>query len=328
MVKAICVGDLHLKMVPMVPKAWQISRYEQFINDLVDICTKKSAILVLAGDQLDSIEPRKEELKLFLYMLHRLNKANITTLLVSGNHETISKGVSLLDYLEVEKFPNIVYRRTYTVDRVKFYLLNHDTLDTPPKTFSKEFTNVLVTHVRSNVGKFIKEETDVASLVEPFDVCIAGDIHSDITTGKTHYTNSPLNKDFERTPISGYLEVTIDSGNKTVDRVYTNYPSLIYRRFEFSQLADFTPESEHFYKVDVEGTPEELRKVYLPFDNVRIHKIPKLPDAIASPAASEITPTLTHSVGALDDELVNYMKLLKYDEAYINDMMTEYKEVP
>ena len=101
-------------MVPNVPKQWQIDRYEEFIDNLISDCVDKRAILALCGDTLDSIDPKKEELRLFMYLMHELHNNGVTTLLVSGNHESLKAGESILDYLEVDRFENVFFRTSPT----------------------------------------------------------------------------------------------------------------------------------------------------------------------------------------------------------------------
>lgn len=316
--KIIHVADLHLKMTPIVPKEWNISRYRSFIDNLIADCKDENAILSLGGDLLDSVTPLKEEIRLFMYLMHRLNKEDIPTLLVSGNHETISQGSSILDYLEVNEFPNIYYRRNIEVQGVKFHLCNHDEIRRFKPDLGKG-KNVLISHFRCSIPPRIQEEIDVRTFTESYDLCLLGDIHEPLEFDNCYYSGIPINKDFQTEPKCGYLEVEIDKDIK-VTRRSLDYPSLICKKTTTSALPSVKFNPRHFYKVEVEGTPEELRKIKDMPINVKLCKIPLLEESLCS---KEELVEDTGSVANLDDDLVAYMKSLKYSDALIAKMVDE-----
>jgi len=317
MVKVIATADCHIKMVPGVSKRWQIARYERFISDLVDKCVKSNSILVIAGDLLDSVSAKKEELQLVLKLLHSLYAHNVTTLMVSGNHSTIKTGESFLDYLELNRFPNIVYRNNFEIENVKFHLVNHDSIHGYVPDLGNGL-NILISHFRCNFNKFVTEEIDVEKFTGPFDFCIAGDIHAPFEIGNVVYTDKPINKEFDSNPSCGYLEITIDK-DVTYKRVPTYYPSLVGKKVKAHEFNNLVFQPEHYYRVEVEGSPAELKSIQPPSNNVILSKVPVVQSAIASVEEVEKITEDAYS----DDGLIGYMKSLNYEDDLIANMMSE-----
>lgn len=282
-----CVADIHFRIRNGIPRDWQIRRYHSFIQAIVRRCSINGTPLVLLGDQLDDIQLRPDELRLFLLLLSELELAKVDVFLVSGNHETMKAGESIIDYLLVNRlFDNIKYRDVFLLyhqledgTQVNIHLLNHDSLDKkdaiPPGDF-----NLLCTHVRCDINKFITAETDLVELVTGFDACIAGDIHSDITSPEgIIYTNNPINLEFEPDPQTGFLEITIrGKGDYSINRVGTDFAKLI-RIDCAASMWDVARKSvlaqpRHFFSVRVTGTPDELRNLPDKPSNCRVEKKP------------------------------------------------------
>jgi DNA repair exonuclease SbcCD nuclease subunit len=303
-------------MVPGVPKEWQISRYNLFIDDIIRECVTQNAVLVLAGDLLDSASPLKEELQLFMYFLHELNKASIDTLLVSGNHCSIKRGSSILDYLEVSQFENVYYRKNYHHSNIEFHLCNHDEIHNYTPVITKP-RNILISHARCAIPPHITEEIDMEAFTAPYDLCILGDIHMAHSFGNTYYTNNPVNKIFEESVNTGYLVVDIGKDIK-VTRVKTEYPALRAVSCTVEELPALRFNKTDFYKVEVTGTPEELRALKEPAPYIKLCKIPLLPDVLPSEELYE-----EPEVENLADDLVGYMKHLKYTDAQISELLEE-----
>lgn len=322
MLKAFAIGDLHLKFVNGVDKRWQETRYLNFIDHIVERCLENDALLIIAGDTLDSINPKKEEVRMLMYMFHQLNKSNVTTLLVSGNHETIKTGSSILDYMELDKFPNVWYRDNYHKDGVTFHLVNHDELTTH-KHMKCDGCNVLVSHFRCNYNQFVTEEIDVEKFTASYDLCIVGDIHDGFTLGKIWYTNNAVNKEFDTHPKCGYLEITKTETNCTISRIESSVPSLRYLKLDAQRYAKIKGSSydmgNDFYKIEVEGTPEELRGL-TPLHNSILKRVPLVPNVLNLESTEEVVDVET---GDNDSGLVGYMTSLSYSDKYVAEMMKE-----
>lgn len=331
-VKLIGVGDLHIKIRGDVPLAWQTARFRSFVETLVTACKDQDAILILAGDQLDSIEPKKEEIQLFLYLLGQLEAADIPTVLVSGNHETIAEGDSILDYLEVTQFTNICYRSpllNYRGTGVNVYPVNHDALTMPRLDSLRQGFNVLASHFRSDYNKFVREELDVAEFTAPYDLCVAGDIHDAFHFGNVWYTNNPLNKDFETSPTCGWLEVSIDTEQAPASC------NVFHRRIEFPELrqiectaTEWPPQIDgrHFYKIQVSGSVSELRDVKNQFPNAKVVRAPVTEHALPTEVMAEGSDISLRD-GDLENDLMTYVSGLGWGDDTTASMGDVFREV-
>jgi hypothetical protein len=76
-----------------------------------------------------------------------------------------------------------------------------------------------------------------------------------------------------------------------------------------------------FYRVEIEGTIDQLKGLTAPLDNVKLIKVPVVDEVLATPEEEE---TACHQ--SLEQELLAYMQELKYHEKKINDMLAVFKE--
>jgi hypothetical protein len=326
MLKLIAVGDIHFKIRNDIDKEWQIKRYEAFVDTLVAECKRQDAVLALLGDQFDSIDPGKEELRLFLYLLGEADRAGLTTLLVSGNHETVAPGISYLDFLELYNFNNIVYRNNYYIGGVAFTLLNHDSLRTDLAPAPEDF-NVLLTHARRTVNQFIREEIDVAEMIAPFDLIVAGDIHEPIHDGNFWYTGSPLNKDFQPNPSATWLEIDIDPVNRryAAKHVSLDGPLLVKVK---AHAADWPLQLKepHYYHVELSGEAAELRPITA-IGRMKLTKIPDLAQALILAEAADQQEAVGEAVAkSLEEELAQHLTALDYPTQEVAEMLTVLRE--
>lgn len=324
MLTFLCVADVHIKVHADIPLEWQQTRYRQLFKRITAACLANQAALILAGDLLDSIRPKREELQLFFELMQGLQRVDITVYLVSGNHETVAKGVSLLDYLGLEAYPNVVYRPAAPIlwgDKVALHLLNHDSLHQPP-TALPTYTNILVSHFRCNYNPFVREEIDVSALVGEFDLVIAGDIHDAFTLdNKVVYTNNPINKEFEATPNCGWVWLTVDGDGQTTGilREATRFPALRQLHCSADQWPVELPQND-FCRVQITGSVEALRN--LPDASDLPVKLDKVPDTLQL-AVPEGADARLEAAGGLHEELPAYLATLAdLDETRVADMMT------
>jgi DNA repair exonuclease SbcCD nuclease subunit len=329
LIKLLCIGDLHLKIHADVPLAWQLDRYRQLFTWVVAQCREQKARLILAGDQFDSTRPKKEEIQLFLELLHRLEVAEIETFLVSGNHETLAEGSSILDYFELSRFPNLHYRANmllpHETGHVLATLINHDSLSAPRPVdqahFLDEFT-LLVSHFRSDYNKWVKEEIDVAALADGYDLVIAGDIHDSFQFDNVWYTNNPLNKDFEANPHCGCLWVEIDPQAKSYKAWHEKleFPALRKVACSVKEWPCALPEKD-YCQVEVSGAPEALRMLAPAEGLARVVPIPQVGETLSLEGA-EASET---EVG-LCEGLTTYVEELSENPEETTEMMTFFQE--
>lgn len=332
MLKLLCVGDIHIKVRSGVPTKWQVERYQALFQMLIAHCRMHKASLVIAGDTLNTTDPSPRELHLLLDFLHDLNEAGVQVFLASGNHETMARGESILDYLALDRFPNLTYRPAWNVNvqGVTLHLLNHDSLESTkrPPIEDGRF-NVLISHFRCNVDKFIREETDVAALTAPYDLTVAGDIHDSLNFDDVWYTNCPVNSKFTPKPSCGYLMVEIDPKAKTYNatRVKVELPNLRSVECAVAELDSLDLSDTDFYKVTVNGTPEELRTVTAHPSNVRLAKVPSTTDVLGESAVGDLLEEVSTISGTVEEEVAHYLNEIKYGEdsaANVVSVMREY----
>lgn len=293
-------------------------------------CGELEADLIIAGDLFDKSHPTLQELKIAFQFFNLLNRYNITTYLIGGNHETISKGKDTYDYLEDYLPENIIMcSGSPTVleqESTIIHWRSHCDLDV--RDFNHEsdwyhWGHVLVTHFRTTVGDFIREEIDTKKLCTPFDLIVAGDIHSDLQIDNLVYTNQPINTQFEIIPNTGYLLLEIDK-EINYRRIETDLPSLIQINTNTQELSHQLTlvNQQDFYRINVEGTLQELRTVKVSLPNVKLNRIPILENIMAEDATELKVENLP-----LDAQIVEYLKLLKYSDSKVNDLLDVWKEL-
>lgn len=340
--KAIITGDWHIKIRGDVPEEWQISRYEQLFSTIIDLCKQHKANLWLAGDILDRNRPSLQEMMLLLNLLSKLEDEKIITSIICGNHENIGEGRSTYSYLSpiLSKKKYIFFQEPGSIFgssdmegeefTVEVQMIGHTDLKNPPpmKPETTDSTKVLITHVRPNVNQFIKEEIDVAKLIEPYDYIFAGDIHMpvEIEYGDKQvvYTNHPLNSCFEEKPEGGVILLETSGKEVNWKRIKLELPNLRLIRTTPALLDKVLPkDSKDFYKIEVSGPAEELRTLTCSLPNVKLERIPEVADTYVVTEEEEADskqPTV------LADALIEYMQELTYSEEKIQKMMEVYYE--
>lgn len=320
----LSIGDLHIKIHADVPLEWQRARYHQLFDWVEEYCITNDAGLVLAGDQLDTIHPKKEETQLLREFLLQLDKSRITTYMVSGNHETISAGESILDYMVLQQYKSLVYRPgtpLHISGDVVLHLLNHDSLKTPPRPVPGRL-NILVSHFRPDYNKWVREEVDVLSLVDGFDLVIAGDIHDHFSFNQVHYTNNPINKEFEANPHCGCIVVHLDMNSvgilqPRVEKIPLQFPALRALTCTAEQWPIEIPEGD-YCKVTVSGSQEALRTLAPADVPVTLNRVPEALQVTALPGedSAQVDQPLLEG---LPDYLLSLDDL---DEGGVEEMMT------
>jgi DNA repair exonuclease SbcCD nuclease subunit len=338
----VCCADIHLWIKKDVPEEWQVNRYMQLFESLINLCKEHDAGLFIAGDFFERADPTQEEIQLALVFFRQLKEAGIRVYLISGNHETLREaksdsdlGECTFDYLDagLNKTLDICYGAGGSLfalnkEDCAFHFVNyHNLRQFAKKTRTKKELqdggsklNILVTHFRCTVNQFIKEEVDVEALIEPFDLCIAGDIHQPLTVGKLVYTNNPINKEFEREVECGVVLLSIHQGTFEVRRIPMNLPALRQINIKADEPLPELNKTD-FYRVEIEGTIDQLKGLTAPLDNVKLIKVPVVDEVLATPEEEE---TACHQ--SLEQELLAYMQELKYHEKKINDMLAVFKE--
>jgi hypothetical protein len=185
--------------------------------------------------------------------------------------------------------------------------------------------------MRCNVNRFIREEIDVEEFCAPYDLCLLGDIHEELQlSDKIWYTNNPVNQNFEKKPNNGVLlvEMQADTRSYTVTRIPTNdLPQLVQLECTAAQYEFIGVNAKDYYRIEVTGTPEELREVKTTVPNVKIDRIPLISSVLASDAQLSELEEIDTAGATLEDELQNYLHAMKYHEGHTAELMGLYKEV-
>jgi len=328
--KLVITGDWHIRIKPDIPEAWQINRYHLLFDEVIRICLEHGARLVLSGDILDRNRPSLVELQLVTRFLNRCDVNNLTTYLISGNHESLGLGTSTYDYLSpfLSKLEYVHYNPSNEIfvpleNDVDLYLVGHPALPSyEAGDLRTDKTNILVSHFRCTVNQFIQEELDVAKFIEPFDTCYASDIHMplDLYDGKLKYTNHPLNSCFEAKAECGLLLVEANGAGLKDTRIKLSLPNLVQVTTTAADYED-TLDDVDYYRIEVKGSPDELRSITTASANTKLLKVP---DVVSEYVAETETEEI-NNVG-LEDSLLGYLTEMQVPEETITKMMKIYQE--
>ena len=331
--RMIITADWHIRIRPDIPIDWQVNRYRGLFNSILCTCIQQEAYLVLAGDILDRNRPSLQELDLLMEFLSLANKHIKQTYLISGNHENLGQGASTYDYLQafLGKLENVQYNSSNEIfvpleNDVDLYMVGHPAIAYSYNEVRKDKTNILVSHFRPTVNQFIQEEINVADFIKPYDLVVAGDIHMPLSLndGKLLYTNHPVNSCYEATPDCGFILLEANGSGFNVERIGCHTRSLISIK---TTAADYEePEvlegNEDYYRIEVTGSPEELRKITTDKWYIKLLKVPEVISEYAAEAEVSEIKCLS-----MEESLKAYMQSLQMDEELIGKMMTVFNEV-
>lgn len=326
MKRFICTGDIHVSIKKDIPEQWQVNRYHLLFTQLAQDCVREEADLIIAGDLLDKAAPTLQELQLVFTFFKVLEDAGVLTYLISGNHETISSGKCTFSYLKDILPGNVSLMSGKTLgieEDCELHFMSHCDLNFDQGAATDK-TQILVTHFRTGVSTYILEELDTEKLCAPYDLVIAGDIHSNYEKGKLVYTNQPINSCFETKPDTGGLLLELDQGLASYRRIKTNLPSLVQVNCEsVEDLDKCIFNTTDFYRVSVTGSLKELRAAKVNLPNVKLDRLPRISDLVEDYSESESACEEM----ALDMQLVEYLKKVPYSEDNIQKMLDIWKEV-
>ncbi|BCS54087.1 metallophosphoesterase [Geobacter sp. SVR] len=328
----IVSGDIHLRIKPDLPLEWQLNRYRLLWQTYINLCLEHDAMLILSGDIFDNHKINTREMQLFLELCTLVSRAGIDIWVIDGNHDysdpnntTLEHFRSFFDSLNSKSFNTpcgavrYVNHTTVQFRDCEFAFVGHSRIRDCSLVPSKDRTTVLVSHFRPDVNEYIKEEIDVAAFTDGYDLVLASDIHTDLTIGgRIFFTNSPLNNHFEPDPTCGCLLVTCTNGSLSTTRIPLDLPNLVQVTVDAADYKEIVADY-HFYRVEVTGTPEELRKISSSNTHVTLLKVPEVVETY-----TEVKDDTVGIITSLEDSLIGYMQELGYDQGKIQQMMEVY----
>ncbi len=314
-------GDQHIYVPKSLPQDWCMNRFRMLWDFYIDKCKEFDAGLILAGDLAHTTKPNLAETQLLIELLIKLKDNNIETYIISGNHENIGNGVSCLDHFaDLFEEMGVTYVKYSGIDGIDF--LGHTHLDEHYAKVMRE-NKILITHVRPTVNQFIQEEVDVAELIKPYQLVIAGDIHQELELydSKLVFTNAPLNNHFEEKPNTGVI--LLDTETLKWSRLSTNHlPQLVQVNCTAEEFDGLVLKAGNHYRVEVTGTPQELRKISTEDPCIKLLKIPEIVETYV-----EVEDAVEIRDVAMEEALIEYMKELKFEDEKISKMITVLNEV-
>ena len=217
-------------------------------NEIIEYILKTKPDLVIhSGDLFDSVRPSNRAIHEAFRQLVRLSRAEIPTVIISGNHSTPRHKAtgSIFRLLEFLEYIYPVFEGEYKaleIGDVKIHAIPHPYNE---EMFEKNFSksklkvdknfsyNILVTHatvigVTGFAGAEFKELSIPPSVLsKEFDYIALGHLHKFIkVTDNTYYAGSPERLGFgESNYNKGFLDVTL--GSLQVKHIKTNAREMV-----------------------------------------------------------------------------------------------------
>jgi hypothetical protein len=262
----IITGDIHLNLSNHA--SFEVGRFNQYIDTLC-ATGDEDTILVLNGDIFDKAKPTPPEVRLFYSAIEKLNKHFYHIYLVPGNHEEYSHKTTWYDYYPVVGFTLANSLSLPVNEDTCVHMVSHPNLsDILTQPTEEHTTNILFSHYRSAMG-ILTEEVDNAEVSKKYDYTILSDLHFHYRPyHNIEYTSAPYNIHYTEEVDNGFIELTILG--KDFKSTYT--PVYLPNKLKLTMSAkDYlkrvpTLSEEHFYKVTVKGSFDELKSLTAPYN--------------------------------------------------------------
>lgn len=306
---------------------------------------------MIAGDLFDKSHPTLQEQDLVFQFFKELRYEDIQVTVVGGNHETIAYQKDTYSYLKCMVPDNVDLRAgvtNYKKYNTSLHFMSHCDLPRDLEGYVERVDeyiedsgvdhHVLVTHFRTTVGEYVREEIKTDLLCKPFCLVIAGDIHTEHTKGNLVYTNQPINSAFASEACTSYLLLTLEESGLSYKRIPTKLPSLIQWNCDAEDWGrvlnevtlhriqnqdDMGGGNTDFLKINITGTLKELRGISSEIPNVKINKIP----IVDTTVVNEVSYEKAVEAISTDMQLIEYLKTVPYTEDNINSLLEIWKEV-
>jgi len=224
--KVVVFGDIHLKINE------KEDFYERRFFNLIQVIKKEVPdILILNGDILDKANPSWYELKKFYEWIEKANNfVKNKIILISGNHEDLSKNECLYDYLPQINFEYVDKGFLRVTNDITFWFVSHHKIFEIYKLKNEFFTdiNILFSHYRSAINVYMTNEIDNVFVSKTFDYAILSDIHQHYKPAvNIEYTSSPYSVVFDDREDFGYIVLNVENKNYKVKWKQLNLPNLV-----------------------------------------------------------------------------------------------------
>jgi len=310
--KVMISADYHLKLnVKNIPNEWTINRFNKLFEQLHSL-EKEVELHLILGDFFDRI-PTLEELELYYDFV---SHANIETIIISGNHESLKKNTTFLSYLK-----NITSRLNplvriiddfYTYKRIDF--IPYNKLKEFEKGTKYTFNNqILATHCRGGIEPYVRPEIDL-SLFDKWQTVLAGDLHSyDNCQRNILYPGSPITTTFHRNRVETGVIIfnTEDHSHKFVS---LDLPQLIRKTIQAGEPMLPTEFDHTVY--EVEGDMAEL--AYIEDTSLLDKKVTK---------RSNDTALILNPEMSIEEEIMEYLSyILELPQETIEKVLSVYHD--
>jgi DNA repair exonuclease SbcCD nuclease subunit len=271
-------------------------------------------LLVIGGDTIDSTTPSLEELECYFEFIAAIKHE---TIIYSGNHEQITKSLSVLDTFAEETNrcnPKVKVVGSYRSD--DFDIIDFEELHKP---WGKPQSKLLFTHVRAALPEHMKTEPEVdLSRFDVYDLVITGDLHDHKLSQETDngtpiiYPGSPLTTSFHRElaeTTNGIITVETDTLEWTWHNL-KHLPQLL--RYKITDPSEMVEDPYHRVVYELEGDVLELKKtagseLLDKKINVNVSKDAKL-DLRDKEVPEELHMFLTDIEGLSEDKVARCMR--------------------
>ena len=257
------LADVHVNLSKDVE--FETNRFTNLIKTIAD---RRYNLVIIAGDLFDKARPSLEEIKLVTEQLTYLVNFS-SVIILAGNHEAVTKGTTTFDYVTLPGVTvvknDILAIRGKTLRLVDWQEVKKlDVLTTK--------TDVLVSHFRSNLGHFIKEELNTKFISTLAKQVILGDIHQVYNPlPNVSYCSSPYSTKYVNPTDTkyGYLSLDISNEGISTSRVTLNLPSKYKLEYGINNLDKLNHliSAGHLLKIEVTGTLVQLNSLPV-FSNV------------------------------------------------------------
>lgn len=249
------IADIHIKIgAKNVSKDWAKNRVVLLVEELTKIIkvTRRIDTIIVGGDLLDRAKPTMEELELMLYFLSSFPSIP-RKIIFSGNHEMLTKKVSVLSKLKV-LFDNLgwVLVDKNTIYKDEFNVLPYQTIKTTSMDIF-DHTLPVFTHVRGSIPPHVKAEVDL-NIFSIFPIVYAGDLHHHHVQKNIVYPGSPYTTSFSS-------EIPKNKGVLLIDGINWEFIRLDLPAHLKLNYKDKAKDTYNNVIYEVEGTLTELSSI-------------------------------------------------------------------